>query len=69
MFSSNTELGIMEQAYMKLKSQSMSYFDRPRTGQETKESQIRIYNLHKHLARGRLQILIDRKKKRSYRWR
>jgi hypothetical protein len=50
MFSNNIELGIMEQAYMKLKSQSRLtiYTCEAAT---INEKQIRIYSLLKHLPR------------------
>lgn len=87
MFSNNAELGIMEQAYMKLKSQSRffsSSFLSPspltlcydlchweRGTQQVKRKgklQIRIYNLHKLLAKNRSQIWTGKKRKKSSRW-
>jgi len=68
MFSNNIELGIMEQAYMKLKSQSR--FTIYAYGAITiNEKQIRIYNPLKHLPRDKSQTSTDRRKKKSYRWR
>jgi hypothetical protein len=68
MFSNNIELGIMEQAYMKLKSQSrltMHAYEATMIN----ETQIRIYNPLKHLPRDKSQTLTDRRKKKSSRWR
>jgi hypothetical protein len=78
MFSNNTELGIMEQAYMKLKSQSMSVAKQARlewvlgTGKFVDEfvpCQIQIYNRRKHPPRDRSHILTDKRRKKNCKWR
>lgn len=69
MFSNNTELGIMEQAYVKLKSQSSSIIGLLAAERMTKEHQIQIYSPLRHLPKDRSQTLIDRRKKKSSRWR
>ncbi len=68
MFSNNTELGIMEQAYVKLKSQSMCKLSCFARGTMAKDNKIQICNLLKHLPRDKSPTSTDRKKKRSYRW-
>jgi hypothetical protein len=48
MFASNTELGIMEQAYMRLKAQSECAMIQPVSSRADDDVQIQISNHHKH---------------------
>lgn len=73
MFSSNPDLGIMEQAYMKLKTTSaLRPSSLPFPGLTWLTGvyfvQIPICSLRRNRRNNRLPIWIDNEKKRSFKW-